>query len=113
MRDIIFSIRDKHCLLMFLFLYVSRHIQFLNRSKLQLITGKLFAFLRKACEMSLYDTIETIKLLSAFPNKIVKDTLIKLKKVAKLHIKTLRYKIVIWKARHGECHNKKAATFSP
>ena len=46
--------------------------------------------------MSLLNTIETIKLLSAFPNKIVKDTLIKFKKVAKLHIKTLRYKIIIW-----------------
>ena len=48
--------------------------------------------------MSLKNTIETIKLLSAFPNTIVKDTLIKHKKVAKLHIKTLRYKIIIWKA---------------
>ena len=48
--------------------------------------------------MSLKNTIETIKLFSVFPNKIVKDTLIKLKKVAKLHIKTLRYKITIWKA---------------
>ena len=45
--------------------------------------------------MSLKNTIETIKILSAFPNKIVKDTLIKLQKVAKLHIKTLRYKIII------------------
>ena len=48
--------------------------------------------------MSLKNTIEAIKLLSAFPNKIEKETLIKLKKVAKLHIKTLRYKIIIWKA---------------
>ena len=32
-----------------------------------------------------------------------------LKKVAKLHIKTLRYKIIIWKA----LGNKKAAIFSP
>ena len=35
--------------------------------------------------MSLKNTTETIKLLSAFPNKIVKDTLTKLKKVAKLY----------------------------
>ena len=48
--------------------------------------------------MSLLNTIETIKLLSAFPNKFVNDTSIKLEKVAKLHIKTLRNKIVIWKA---------------
>ena len=48
--------------------------------------------------MSLWNTIETIKLLSAFPNKSVKDTLIKLQKVAKLHTKTLGYKIIIWKA---------------
>ena len=42
--------------------------------------------------------ISDLPLMSAFANKIVKDTLIKLKTVAKLHIKTLRYKIIIWKA---------------